>query len=204
MFLSLCSGVLSAQTSTSNTDNPSQTLSSVHSLYVEDQEDARTVTDEATNSAYLQRVKTREKYLRTMLAASQIASGHDFLEAAVIFQHGDNADDCLFGHILAMEAIVRGTASARWIAAATLDRYLQYTKQPQIFGTQYNIDQNHPVHIPGAPFRFGKTLQPYNDSFISDSVRTDFCVPTLAQQEQNVVMFNLGKWPRGAMHPPCP
>jgi hypothetical protein len=28
-------------------------------------------------------------------------------------------------------------------------------------------------------------------------------VPILAQQEQNVAMFNAGKWPRETMHPPC-
>jgi hypothetical protein len=204
MFLSFCSAALAAQTSTPDTRKQPETPSAVHNLFVEDQEDARTIKDEATNAEYLQRVKMREKTLRTMLAANQIASGRDFLEAAVIFQHGDDADDCLFAHILSMEAMARGTAAARWIAAATLDRYLQYTKQPQVFGTQYNIDQTHPVHVTGAPFPYGKTLQPYNDSFLSDSVRTDFCVPRLAQQEQNVAMFNSGKWPRETMHPPCP
>jgi len=101
-----------------------------------------------------------------------------------------------------MEDMVRGTVSARWIEAVTLDRYAQYTKQEQIFDTQYNIDRNQPVHGTGAAFPFGKTLQPYNDSFVSDSMRTDFCVPTLAQQDQNIVIFNSGKWPRETMHPP--
>jgi len=168
------------------------------------QEVAKTISDEATNAEYLQRVKMRQKTLRTMLSAHQITSGDDFLAAAFIFQHGDNAEDCLFAHILAMEAMARGTASARWIAAATLDRYLQYIEQPQVFGTQYNIDPAQPVHVAGAPFPYGKTQQPFNDSFLSDVVRTDFCVPTLAQQRQNVAMFNAGKWPRATMHPPCP
>jgi len=203
MFVTCCSLTL-AQTSTPDTRKQPEPPTTVHNLFVEDQEDARTIKDEATNSEYLQHVKVREKTLRTMLANSQITSGRDFLEAAVIFQHGDNADDCLFAHILSMEAMERGTASARWIAAATLDRYLQYVNQPQVFGTQYNDDRTHPVHLAGAPFPYGKTLQPYNDSFLSDSVRTDFCVPTLVQQGQNVAMFNSGKWPRQTMHPPCP
>ena len=102
-----------------------------------------------------------------------------------------------------MEAMVRGSASAKWIAAATLDRYLQFVKQPQVFGTQYTMDPTHPVHVAGAPFPSGRTLEPYNESFLSDSIRTDFCVPTLAQQKQNVAMFNAGKWPRDTMHPRC-
>jgi hypothetical protein len=203
-FLTLYSVAVVAQTSAPKTPNPQETPSAVHRLYVEDQEDTKTIKEEATNAEYLHRVKVRQKTLRAMLEAGQISVGDDFLEAAFIFQHGDTADDCLFAHILAMDAMVRGTASARWIAAATLDRYLQFTKQPQVFGTQYIMDPTHPVHAAGARFPSGRTLEPYNDSFLSDSVRTDFCVPTLAQQKQNVVMFNAGKWPRETMHPPCP
>ena len=192
-----------AQTSDPNTSKPPQTPSAVHRLYVEDQQDTKTIKDEATIAEYLQRVKVRQQTLRTMLAAGQVTSGDDFLEAAFIFQHGDRADDCLFAHILAMEAMTRGRASARWIAA-TLDRYLQYSKQPQVFGTQYTMDPTRPVHVAGAPFPSGRTLEPYNDSFLSDSVRTDFCVPTLAQQKQNIALFNAGKWPRETMHLSCP
>lgn len=199
-FLTLCSAWVVAQISAPNTPKP-DTPSAVHRLYVEDQEDTKTIKDEATNAEYLQHVKVRQKTLRAMLAVGQVTSGDDFLEAAFIFQHGDTADDILFAHILAMEAMARGTSSAKWIAAATLDRYLQFTKQPQVFGTQYIMDPTHPVHVAGAPFPSGRTLEPYNDSFLSDSVRTDFCVPTLAQQKQN--MFNAGKWPRETMHPPC-
>jgi hypothetical protein len=202
-FLTLCSVAAVAQNSAPNTPRPSETPSAVHRLYVEDQEDTRTIKDEATNAEYLQRVKARQQTLRTMLAAGQITSGADFLDAAFIFQHGDTADDCLFAHILSMEAMARGTASARWIAAATLDRYLQFTRQPQVFGTQYIMDPTQPVHAAGSPFPSGRTLKPYNDSFLSDAVRTDFCVPTLAQQKQNVAMFNAGKWPRETMHPAC-
>ncbi len=203
-FLTFCCVAICAQSSASNTSKPPKTPSATHKLYVEDQEDTKTIKDEATNAEYLQRVKVRQQTLRTMLAAGQITSGDDFLEAAFIFQHGDTADDCLFAHILAMDAMARGTASARWIAAATLDRYLQFSKQPQVFGTQYIMDPTHPVHVAGARFPSGRTLEPYNDSFLSDSVRTDFCVPTLAQQKQNIAMFNAGKWPRETMHPSCP
>jgi hypothetical protein len=203
-FLTLCCVAIGAQTSAPNKPKPPETPSAVHRLYVEDQEDTKTIKDEATNAEYLQRVKLRQQNLRIMLAADQATSGDDFLEAAFIFQHGDTADDCLFAHILAMEAMARGRASARWIAAATLDRYLQFSKQPQVFGTQYIMDPTHPVHAAGAPFPSGRTLEPYNDSFLSDSLRTDFCVPTLSQQKQNIAMFNAGKWPRETMRLSCP
>jgi hypothetical protein len=94
-------------------------------------------------------------------------------------------------------------SKSRWIAAATLDRYLQSIKRPQVFGTNYKLDPTHPVHAAGAPFSSGRTLEPYNNSLLSDSVRTDFCVPTRVQQQQNIAMFNAGKWPRETMHPAC-
>lgn len=204
MVLAFCSIAVFAQSSVPSTPRPPDTPSAVHRLYVEDQEDTKTIKDESTNAEYLQRVKVRQQTLQTMLAAGQVISADDFLDAAFIFQHGDSADDCLFAHILAMEAMARGKASARWIAAATLDRYLQFIKQPQVFGTQYIMDPTRPVRVAGAPFPSGRTLEPYNDSFLSDSLRIDFCVPTLAQQKRNITMFNAGKWPRETMRLPCP
>jgi hypothetical protein len=203
-FITLCSAAVAAQTSAPKASNPPQTPSAVHTLFVEDQEDTKTIKDEATDAQYHERVKVRQQTLRTMLAAGKITSGGDFLDAAFIFQHGDTAADCLFAHILAMEAMARGNAPARWIAAATLDRYLQFIKQPQVFGTQYIMDRSHPVLAAGARFPFGRTLEPYNDTFLSDAVRSDFCVPSLAQQKENIGLFNAGKWPRETMHPPCP
>ena len=103
-----------------------------------------------------------------------------------------------------MEAVIRGNESAKWIAAATLDRYLQSIKQPQIFGTQYPLDPKLPHSVEGgnAPFLAGRTLEPYNEQFLLDSVRLDFCVPVLEQQKQNVATFNAGKRPRGTMVAP--
>lgn len=204
MFVSICSVSLVAQTSAPTTATQAETPSAVHKLYVEDQDDTKTIKDEASNAEYLKHVKLRQDTLRTLLASGQVTSGDDFLEAAFIFQHGDAADDCLFAHILAMEAMARGKASARWMAAATLDRYLQFSKQPQVFGTQYIMDPTHPVHVAGAPFPSGRTLEPYNESLLSDSLRHDFCVPPLSQQKQNIEMFNAGKWPRGTMRLSCP
>jgi hypothetical protein len=201
--LILCSLSLSAQTSDPNSQKPPEPRKSAHQLYVEDQEDTRTIKDAVTQNIYLQHVKVRQASLRASLAAGEVKTGDDFVEAAYIFQHGDTPDDFLFAHILAMEGMARGIVSAKWIAAATLDRYLQAIKQPQVFGTNYILDPTHPVNAPSAPFPSGRTLEPYNDNFLSDSLRTDFCVPSLTQQQQNIAMFNAGNWPRETMHPPC-
>jgi hypothetical protein len=203
-FFALSSIAVAAQTSVPGPQKSPETVSVVHKLYVEDQDDTKTIKDEGSNAEYLKHVKVRQQALRSILATGQITSGDDFLEAAFIFQHGDTADDCLFAHILAMEAMARGKSSARWMAAATLDRYLQFSKQPQVFGTQYIMDPTHPVSVAGAPFPSGRTLEPYNESLVSDSLRHDFCVPPLSQQKQNIEKFNAGKWPRETMRLRCP
>lgn len=96
-----------------------------------------------------------------------------------------------------MDAGVKGDDTAKWIAAATLDRYLQMIRQPQIFGTQYPLDPNAP-HPPQDPHRAvltGPTLEPYNSELVPDSVRADFCVPSIAQQKENVAVFNSNQYP---------
>ena len=78
------------------------------------------------------RVRTRE-----LLEAGALKTGPDFYAAAFIFQHGDRPEDYLLAHALAVRALGLGMEQAEWIAAATLDRYLQSIGQPQIYGTQY-------------------------------------------------------------------
>ena len=195
------------QTSAPDAQKISETPRTAHQIFVEDQDDLRGPDGKPrfTEDEYHQRVKARQATLRAMLAAGEIKTGDDFRDAAFIFQHGDAGGDFLFAHILAMEAMVRGTAEAKWIAAATLDRYLQFIKQPQVFGTQYITDRNVPLAVPpsGSPLPFGRTLEPYDEIFLSDSTRADFCVPALTRQHENIVLFNAGKWPRDTMRLPC-
>lgn len=72
-----------------------------------------------------------------MFHHNQIVDGRDFRYASFIFQHGQTSDDYLLAHVLAVEAVVHGNTVSKWIAAATLDRYLQEIGQKQVFGTQY-------------------------------------------------------------------
>ena len=77
-----------------------------------------------------------------LLKQGKLHTGEDFEHAAFIFQHGGTPDDYLLAHTLAMVAVARGRSTAIWIAAATLDRYLQNIKQPQIYGTQFKWDND--------------------------------------------------------------
>jgi len=216
-FVGCCITICAAQMLAGDSQQPSQPQTqqqpqapkTIHQLFLEDQQQipgAANGLSRLSPEEYEKLLKDREAQVRTLLAAGELKTGDDFEEAAFIFQHGNDAEHCLFAHVLAMEAVVKGNLSARWIAAATLDRYLQSIKQRQVFGTQYPLDPNlaHPVaNAQSAPFLSGRTLEPYDKQFLPDFVRLDFCVPTLAQQEQNVTMFNAGERPKTLKAPGC-
>lgn len=164
---------------------------SIHQLFEADQKDRETaITGSAeTWKGVTARDEERRRLARQLLDSGALQTGQDFKDASFIYQHGDVPQDYLMAHILAMAAMSKGDASARWIAAATLDRYLQSVKQPQVFGTQYNWKQ------PG-PKPHGATQAPYDKDLLSDALRTEFCVSSYAGQQQNLEALRQGKeWP---------
>lgn len=76
----------------------------------------------------------RRRQVRDLIARGAFHTGVDFDEAAVVFQHGDNPSDYLLAHTLAIVAVAKGSSKSRWMAAATLDRYLQAVKQRRFLG----------------------------------------------------------------------
>jgi len=119
--------------------------------------------------------KIRRARTQVLLASGQLNSADDFYHAAFVFQHGDEADDYLKAHALAVVAVAKGEAKATWIAAATLDRYLQRMGQPQIYGTQF-------LHNAGKAW----TQEPYKRDLIPDALRQATGVPTLAKQGEQL------------------
>lgn len=61
----------------------------------------------------------------------------DYHHAAFIFQHGETLDHYKEAHKLAMKAVELGDETARWLAAASLDRSLLMDGKPQKYGTQF-------------------------------------------------------------------
>ena len=160
------------------------------------------ITPEAI-AEYEQRGRGRSQEVRVLLTAGQLKSPEDLYKAAFVLQHGETADDYLMAHVLATESLVKGNLDARWLVAATLDRYLQLTRQPQIFGTQYSLDPTkpHPVNAEQKARFSGRTQSPYNHTFLPEFIRADFCVPTIAQQKRNLDTLNSGKYPSEGMLP---
>jgi hypothetical protein len=186
------------------TQTAQQPALSVHQIFMDDQTDQPTHTPRPDPTPEIlkaldDRAAARRAALHEMLSHGEITSGSDLYEAAFVFQHGETAADYLLAHILSLDALGKGFDRAKWLSAATLDRYLQLVGQPQVFGTQYPLDPklSHPITNGG---RFsGRTQLPFDDMFLPAYLRRDFCVPDLEQQKKNLQVLNSGSYPRATM-----
>lgn len=77
----------------------------------------------------------RRAEARELIAHEEALSGEELYCAAMIFQHSDEIDDIHLAHGLARRAAESGYRPARWLAAASLDRWLMYQGRPQKYGT---------------------------------------------------------------------
>jgi hypothetical protein len=175
-------------------------VSRVHQLEVEDQSEN---PGNISAAKYYRHGDARRAEVRKLLEEGKLTSGEDFSDAALIFQHGQTPEEFLFAHVLAVEALIRGGSADKWLAAATLDRYLQAVNRPQIFGTQYPGDKaagNTPKpQVDPHVMNIQRTQQPYDAKLLPESVRQDFCVPDVSQQEKNLAIFNTGHRPEGKL-----
>lgn len=122
----------------------------------------------------------RRAQVRRMLDRGEVRSGSDYRRAAFIFQHGGKPEDYLLAHALADAAVALGQVDAAWIAAATLDRYLQSIAKPQIYGTQF-VRRNEDV---------GFSQGDLDRNLLPGAVRSAAGVPTLEAQEDQLRMMN--------------
>jgi hypothetical protein len=144
----------------------------VERLFADDQAIRQAGSKIDWNVARFEDAKRREA-VQILLDEGKLRSGTDFYHAAYIFQHGREPGDFLKAHGLAIIAAAKGRRDAAWIAAATLDRYLQNIGQKQVYGTQYRVPENEPA-----------TQEPYDRKLFSDAMRAASGVPDLATQEQ--------------------
>lgn len=158
-------------------DNPSAEMKAI---FTEDQR-VRTAANIDWNTVNKTDAERRDQ-TRKLLAAGALHTGKDYEEAAFVFQHGDKAEDYLLGHILAMVAVSKGDSAAIWIAAATMDRYLEKIGQRQVFGTQFSSDAQH---------RW--TQEPYDRDLVSDALRRQLAVPTQDIQTEQLKAYQAQK-----------
>ena len=122
--------------------------------------------------------QVRRARTKQLLDAGALESADDHYHAAFVFQHGSGPNDFLLAHSLALIAAARGRPDATWIAAASLDRYLQSIGHRQIYGTQYRTPQGGPA-----------TQEPYDRTLVSDALRQALGVPPQAEQERQRAEF---------------
>jgi len=124
-----------AQTSSKVTPKDSAELLS---LYEEDQSD-RSPSD--GKSIDWESVRTRDlmrlAVVKDLYSQNKLNTGRDYYHAAMILQHGGTPEDYLLAHELCIVATSKGSDDAKWLAAASEDRFLMSIGRPQRFGTQY-------------------------------------------------------------------
>ncbi len=172
---------------------------SIKQVFEEDQRDREHLNYSKLSKDDWQKIQARDAARREetkqLVASGAARTGEDYRDAAFVFQHGDRSEDFLFAHVLAVAAIAKGDVTATWVSAATLDRYLQSVKQPQVFGTQYLLkDPNAVLNNPKVPRVV--TQDPYDKNVLSDALRNVYCVLPYAVQQQNVEAMNKGQSPQ--------
>ena len=118
--------------------------------------------------------RTRELY-----ASGALRTGGDWFRAALILQHSSEADDYLLAHEMSVAAIAQGHKEARWLAAASEDRFLMKIGRKQRFGTQYE-----PAEEPGR-YRLAPT-----EPQVTDALRAVLGVPSLAEAKATASQFD--------------
>lgn len=110
-------------------------------LFQADQKDRERVYDSPESSREL-REKDRSRRLRVfaMIDLKEVNTKKDLYHAAVILHHGDEPNDFLTANRLAAVSAMMGHRGARWLFAASLDRYLMSSNLPQVYGTQFEYN----------------------------------------------------------------
>ncbi len=118
--------------------------------------------------------RTRELYV-----SGALHTGADWWHAALMLQHSSETDDYLLAHEMSVAAVVRGEENARWLVAATEDRFLMNIGRKQRFGTQYE-----PADQPGK-YRLAPT-----DPGVTDELRAVLGTPSLAEAKATASQFD--------------
>jgi hypothetical protein len=128
-------------------------------------------------------VKDNQRLMRVkeMAEAGVLKVSEDFFNAALICQHGADSSDYKLANTLARQAVELDStdSSAKWLVASAWDRYLQKTGRPQIYGTQFVLNNKGQW-----------TLEPLDSLSISDTERARWNVPSLSEARKHVEDLN--------------
>lgn len=125
----------------------------------------------------------RLKRVKELYAQNKLQTGADYYHAAMILQHGDVAEDYLLAHEFCVVAISKGDKRAKWLAAASEDRFLMNIDRPQRFATQFRCDGP-----PNCEYHLYKL-----DPGVTDELRKGLDVPSLAEAKAREARMNKKK-----------
>jgi hypothetical protein len=148
-------------------------------MYVEDQDDRKPGLHGIDWSVVGPRDLARLKRAKELYQAGSLRTGADWLQAALILQHSSESDDYLLAHEMCVAALANGEQGAKWLSAATEDRFLRSIGRKQRFGTQYEAAAE-----PGM-FRLADT-----DAQVTDELRAAVGAPSLAEAAATADRFD--------------
>jgi hypothetical protein len=145
----------------------------LQALFRADQDERANHPDVGTPeySALRERDAARRQQLQKIVESNGLEELEDYYNAAWILNHGETVEEIWQAHVLAKKASELGLNRARWLTAATYDRWLMYQGRPQKYGTQIVPD--------------GKRQRVWDvDPRTSDAERAEWNVPSLAEMER--------------------
>lgn len=169
--------------------SPDEISAELARLYAEDQADRTPPSGEIDWNAVAPRDAARLARIKTLCRSQALRTGRDYFHAAMILQHAHEPDDYLLAHELCVVAASQGVRQAKWLAAASEDRFLMSLNRPQRFGTQYRIDQ------PTGRWSLYELA-----SDLPDSVRRALNVPALSKAKAHVQTMNAKVVPSDSSH----
>lgn len=148
----------------------------LRSLYEADQNERKqwAATGNINDQMLREHDAQRRQRAAELMAAGALRVAEDYYHAAMIFQRGETVQDVWQAHQLASTAATLGCSPARWLAAASLDRWLMYQGRPQRYGTQF-------VEEDGRHYRLWDV-----DPMTTDVQRAANDVPPLVEQYKHI------------------
>jgi hypothetical protein len=151
-------------------------------LYAEDQADREPPEGKSIDwSVVGPRDAARLARVKALYTAGRFQTGTDYYHAAMVLQHAEIPEDYLLAHELCVVAISKGEEQAKWLAAASEDRFLTSIGRPQRFGTQFHREGSGPWRL--------DTM----DSGVTDALRETMGVRSLAKAREREAEMNQKK-----------
>lgn len=154
------------------------------SLYKQDRHEHSNQAKVNTPEYKAMRARDMQRRERVMgiVTQSESLTAEDYFHAAWIMNHGDTPVDAQHAHTFAVRSSELGYRPARWLAAASYDRWLMYQGRPQKYGTNYIYD--------GRQDRLWDV-----DPSTTDEERAAWDVPPLAEQLRKAEEANRHRMP---------